>query len=94
MFARFKKRSIRQGCVLDVVLVESRWIGGRAREKFIKHLKSIRVRSLDCDYSRSRFWQVVDRRLRVLVPDAGSRLRIEGQIARRVSRPKEHEPSR
>ena len=91
MFVRWKtsirKTRWRSDILLSAVLVESRREGGRPRQKFIRHLGSVRQSSLGLVLATGSFWKRVDQSLGALDLSPEERRAIEARIALRVPRP-------
>lgn len=95
MYVRWKARPLRRqghrgeapGRSLRAVLVASRWIDGRPRQVYIRHLGSIRERKLDAQPWRAAFWKSADAALASLAIPDHDRERIEAKIAERVPQP-------
>jgi hypothetical protein len=96
MFVRWKRRRLRRPRIwsppddsaLYAVLVESRRVAGRPRQRVVRHLGAIHAG----DVARhpmavDRFWRDVDGRLAELGLGDAERRALEATVARRVPRP-------
>ena len=95
MFVRWKYRPARRVKSWSVpderiryaVLVESRRVEGKPRQRVIRHLAAIRDGDLRHPMTVDRFWTQVDGHLGELGIHGAARLAMEATIAERVSRP-------
>jgi hypothetical protein len=106
MFVRWKRKRRketwdREGSsppyTLSAVLVESRRVDGRPRQRFVKRLGSLwegRIDGPDRGWWRAVFWRDVDKNLDALGLDVETRARLEIQVTRRVPRPTEEDRER
>ena len=78
-------RSEQERLVLDAVLVESRRVDGKPRQRVIAHLASIPSASLWDPTRRCYFWEQVRDRLRDLDLPADSHASIEAKLAETVA---------
>ena len=93
MYARWKRRALKRvgdgppAYRLDLVLVESRRVDGRPRQRFVAHLSTIREDRAGDVRQRTWFWQALDAKLDGLGITGDARARIEGIAASRVAPP-------
>ena len=91
MFVRWQRRGrVRTGKaspLMSAVLVDSRRVGGKPRQKVVAYLGGIRETRINVSERYHReFWQSVDDRLDALQLDPDIRERIEASIESRVRR--------
>ena len=97
MFVRWQRRRLkryRQGCdageeVLSAVVVESRRVDGKPRQKMIRYLGTVRESDITRPrpMSLDRFWTRVDGALDELGIHGAARLVMESTVKARVPRP-------
>ncbi|MCL6558335.1 MAG: hypothetical protein K6U74_05950 [Firmicutes bacterium] len=91
MFVRWKKRVTKKGPVFYAVLVECRRVGGKPRQRVIKHLAHIKEKYLGETAHQQYFWQRVDFWLDSLEVPAETRKSIEEKLTPIVHRPTQEE---
>jgi len=99
MFIRWKRRKLKkragyspgapwdpnhQGYALSAVLVQSERVDGKVRQRFVKHLGSIKDWGLTTQGHRLGFWQTAEKALDSLDLDPATRQRIEAKLAETV----------
>lgn len=90
MFVRWQSRRRKRyggSPLLTAVLVESRRVNGRPRQRTVGYLAGIRERFVGKNaWQHEKFWKRVDARLNELGLDAETRASIETKIAARIER--------
>jgi hypothetical protein len=99
MYVRWNKKERgwgrRKNDFLYAVLVESRRIDGKPRQKIIAYLASIEEKDIKKDpFRREIFWKAVTKNIESLSLSPEIREKIEESIMQRVSRPTENELKR
>ncbi len=95
MFVRWKRKHLMRrirwgedpGDSLSAVLVESRRVDGRPKQRYVKHLGVIPERHLESHGWRVGFWKTADAALASLGLPMAEREAVEAQLAARVPRP-------
>jgi hypothetical protein len=93
MYVRWKRSIVRRSADrrLSAVLVESRRIDGKPRQRVVRYLGSTWERQLGNPLERLGFWRGVDRHLAELALDDSTRERITDTLAMTVPPPSEEE---
>jgi len=91
MFVRWKRRKLKKrgpdwqvGYALSAVLVQSERVDGKVRQRFVKHLGSIKDWGLTWQGPRLGFWETAEKALDELDLDPATRQRIEAKLAETV----------
>lgn len=99
MFVRWKRRKLKkrlgyspgmsgdpsEACfTLSAVLVRSERMGGKVRQRFVKHLGTIKDWGLTIEGHRLGFWERAEKALDSLDLDSDTRERIEANLAATV----------
>ena len=90
MYVKWQLRSRKRGggyLLLTAVLVESRRVDGKPRQREVAYLAGIRERFIgEREDEHDKFWTKVDARLDALGLDTVTRAKIEVIVAKRVPR--------
>ena len=87
MFVRWKRRPAAGGVLLSAVLVSSRRVDGRPRQRIVGYLGSVRDVHLADSRRRERFWRGADARLEGLGLAPAERRAVEARLLATVPRP-------
>lgn len=94
MYLRWKKKTRRGkntnstiNFTLSPVIVESYWHGGRAKQRVLKYLGSIRENNISYIHTRERFWNQVNSNLQSLKLTRQQRASFAAQIQEIVPNP-------